>query len=577
MWNPIIMIFISNRTLNSLRLMNNRHLMFAGVVILSCIVSCQKSKPTGKGSDAEVIRVRLADNAGTRADVAEDCYEEAGRELLFSVPFVTEEGDTLKVDAWISDMDETVYSGMQDSSVEPATRGMIRKTDNMKSDKNYFFTTVYDASGSVYNDVIGGASMGNVTVQYVGEQQTWQLGTGYGDTFGEYCYYHWPSDGSDLIFCSKYGEGASNVNWNIGEEKLTFSYVSPVSSDRLHDAAAQSDLLFAMNRQNLNTRPKTDGRSYADIHFDHALTAVRFTRGNLANGTVQNISLKGFRGAGNATANYTQGAKVINDKLDFTWTATGDPLDFTQVFNRVLTDDDPHQDPNSHEVTGASLDPTSNQEYTFFMVPQLLPEGASIEIYIKERIHPIVIDLTGAKDGSGNDMDSNIRDWSGYAGKIITISVNTVVQGGLVDIELSDTVTANVKENVTIHNTAASKDSYVRVAIIANWVNEVGTVIYPYPIDNIFADSHFNFTGVNTGDWTFQNGFYYYEKKLLVNQTVKLINSFTSPVRGDSDFPNDNTAVDHLQMTILVQAVDCDRKADLVDPSKYGWPNVFTE
>ena len=554
--------------------MKKRHLLFAGVMVLSCIVSCQKNKTTGGRSGSEAIYVRLTDKTETRSETADGT---APRELLFSVPVVTEEGDTLKVDAWVSDMEQTVFSGVGDNSSAPETRGMIRTTANMAENKNYFYTTVYTPSGTVYSDEEG-ASMGHVTVQYDGSQNIWQLGTGAGDTFGEYCYYHWPADGSDIVFCSTYGTGASAVTWNIPEEKVTFSYVTPVSSDRLGDAAAEDDLLFAMNRQNVNSRPKTsDGRSYADIHFDHALTAVRFTRGNLENGTIQTVSLKGFYGAGSATGVYAQGASVHQDKLTFTWTPSGDPQDFTQVFNRVLTDEDPHQDTGSHAVTGASLDPTTNQSYTFFVIPQLLPEGATIEIYIKERIHPITIDLTKATDGSGNPMDSKLRDWSTYAGKIITFSVNTVVEGGLVDIELSDQVNAHVKSNVSVFNTNDSKESYVRVAVIANWVNSVGTVIYPYPIDNIFSDSHFDFSGVTTSDWVFDNGFYYYKKRLPVNTSVKLIHTFTSPLRGDSDFPNDNTQVDHLEMTILAQAVECDRKADLIDPSKYGWPNVFVE
>jgi len=559
--------------------MKKRYLILAGVALLSCLVSCQRSKTNVTPSSAEVIHVRLSDNASTRAEDAEDTSEEmpdnSGQELLFSIPVVTEDGDSLRVDAWISDMGDAVYSDVLDDSDVPETRGMIRTTDNMKENKNYFFTTVYTDAGSVYSDELTGASMGNVTVQYVQSKASWALGTGSGDSFDE-TLYHWPSDGSYLRFCSMYGNGASSVDWH-GGQSLSFSYAATVTTDHT-DAATQKDLLFAINRQNQNSRPKaSDGRSYADIHFDHALTAVRFTRGNLENGTIQDVNMKGFYAAGTATATVTPGATVHQDKLTFTWTPAGDPVTLSQTYNRVLTDADPKQTPGNHQVDGALLDPTTNQEYTFFMVPQRLPDGASIEIYIAERIHPITIDLTAAKDGSGNAMDPKLRDWSTYAGKIITISVNTVVNGGLVDVVLADEVEAHVKKNVVVTNNPIdhSKDIYVRVAVIANWVNDVGTVIYPYPIDNIFNDSRFDFTGVTTSDWVFNGGFYYYKKKLLTGQSVKLINTFTSPVLGDTDFPNDNTEVDHLEMTILVQGVEYDRKADLL--GQYNWPNVFVE
>ena len=555
--------------------MKTRYFILAGAAILS-FVSCQRGKTPISPSSAEVIYVRLADKADTRAAEATDVEEEelatSEKELLFSIPVVTDEGDTLRVDAWLSDMDEAVLPALEDDSQDPETRGMIRTTDNMKENKNFFFTTVYDANG-IYSDELTGASMGNVTVQYVQSQSSWVLGTGSGDTFGENLY-HWPSDGSDIIFCSQYGNGTSNVNWHNGAS-LSFSYAAPVTTD-MSDAAAQKDLLFAINKQNMNSRNKS-GKRYADIHFDHALTAVRFVRGNLENGTVQTVSMKGFYSAGNATASYTQGESVHKDKLTFTWTPTGDPVTLTQQYNRVLTDADKKQTVGKHEVDGALLDPTTNQEYTFFMIPQRLPDGASIEIYLKERIHPITIDLTAATDGSGNAMATELRDWSTYAGKIITISVNTVMSGGLVDIDLADVLEAHVKKNVVITNNEYdhSKDSYIRVAVIANWVNKQGTIIYPYPIDNIFNDSRFDFTGVTTSDWVFNGGFYYYTKQLRTGQSVKLINTFTSPVLGDPDFPNDNTAVDHLQMTILVQGVECDRKNDLLNV--YNWPNVFVE
>ena len=205
------------------------------------------------------------------------------------------------------------------------------------------------------------------------------------------------------------------------------------------------------------------------------------------------------------------------------------------------------------------------------MIPQLLATGASIEIYIKERIHPIIDDLTGANDGSGHPIDSKLKDWSTYAGKVITISLNSVFEGEHVDIEITDQVNANVKTIPTVTNTAeVGKDCYVRVAIVANWVKADGTVIYPYPIDNIATNPRF--TGFDSSKWVFDNGFYYYKYKLK-GASVKLFDKFTAPVSGDTDYESTVPDIDHLVVTIVAQGVDWEKKAEMI--STYGWPDVF--
>ena len=172
--------------------------------------------------------------------------------------------------------------------------------------------------------------------------------------------------------------------------------------------------------------------------------------------------------------------------------------------------------------------------------------------------------LTNATDGSGNPLDNKLKDWSGYAGKIITISVNSVKQGELVDVDITDQVTGVVKTNATITNTKYGDPVYVRVAIIANWVKATGTIIYPYPIDNIAGDS--NFQGVNT-DWVYDSsdGFYYYKHQMAPNSSAVLFTKFTAPA-----IPTDIPDIDHMQMTLLVQGFDASKKAEM--GSTYGWP-----
>ena len=524
-------------------------LVIFGLIALSCIASsCKRDKVPGKNGD--VIYVRVNDRALTRS--ADTLETAPARELLFSVPAVLDNGDSVLVKAYLSDMDETM----------PETRGAALTTATIGDKLGSFPTTLYK-DGSVYIDEWANIPVADVPVRY--ESATWKFGNE-GDV------YHWPGDGSSVTFCSYAPAGATgltNINWN-GGERLTFNYAmepaAPVDG-WYSDAANQPDLVFAMDPQSKDSR-STGGKHYADIQFSHALTAVRFVRGNMDNCTVESIALNGFYGAGTATATLTQGATTHDNKLNFTWTTSGEPKNFVQTFRHTLTDSDAHQDTGAQAVNGASLDPTTDQSYTFMMIPQLLADGATIEIKVGERLHPLSLVLTGS------DMDAKLKDWRTYAGKVITISVSSVGGGGLVDIFLDDQVDANVKTNVVITNTPVGNDAYVRVAIIANWVNEFDVVVYPYPIDNIADDPKCE--GFDRANWVFNNGFYYYKHKLTSDgSSEKMFSKFTAPRSGEAGYPTDVPNVDHLQMTILVQGVDAAKIGTMI--SDYGWPNVFVD
>ncbi|MBR5175338.1 MAG: fimbrillin family protein [Bacteroidales bacterium] len=521
-----------------------------GVIALGCIASCQRDKKVSTSDDRDVILVRVNESSQTRS-----AEEASPQELLFSVPAILDNGDSVVVNAFISDMDE----------FELETRGAAITNANIGTRLGSFPTSVYK-DGATYVDETG-LSMANVTVRYQ-TSGDWELVDG---------LYHWPSDGSDITFCSYAPTGVTgltNINWHNGAS-LSFNYSLPApagadASGNYSDAMNQPDILFAMDPQNENDRVKaSDGKRYADIQFNHALVAVRFTRGNIDDCTIETIALKGFYGAGSATATLTEGATVhgnattYGDKLNFTWTTSGTTKDYVQSFNKELKSTDASQDPTQHTVTGASLDASSDGSRTFMMIPQVLATGATLEIKVKERIHPLTVVLTNTTDGSGNPIDNKLKDWSGYAGKIITISVNSVKQGELVDVEITDQVSGKVKTNAKVTNTKYGDPVYVRVAIIANWVKADGTIIYPYEVDNIAGDS--NFEGVNT-DWVYDSdGFYYYKHKMAPNTSVTLFTKFTSPA-PPSTIPD----IDHLQMTLLVQGFDASKKAEM--GSTYGWP-----
>ena len=532
--------------------MKTRLILF-GLIALSCLASCRRDGFSTSGKD--VIYVRVNDRALTRSDASE-AEAASGQEVLFSIPAVLDNGDSIQVTAYLSDMDESA----------PDTRGAALTTASLGSRLGRFPTTLYK-DGAVYLEEWTQVAMADVPVCY--DAGVWSLGG-----LEEDQVYHWPSDGSAVTFCSYAPSNVTtltDIDWH-GGEKLSFSYSLPEPAGAVDgvfsDALNQPDLLFAMDPQSKDSRV-VGKKHFADIQFNHALTAVRFIRGRyLDNCTIDAISLKGFYGAGTAEAVLVPGSSTHENKLDFTWTPSGPLKNYTQTFNRVLTDADANQAMSGHDATGASLDPTDDQSYTFMMIPQLLADGATIEIVVGERLHPLSLVLSGA------DMDARLKDWRTYAGKVITISVSSVGGGGLLDVEIDDQVAANVKTDVVITNTPIGNDAYVRVAIIANWVNAQGAAVYPYPIDIIASDSHCE--GFDSANWVFNDGFYYYKHKLESGApSQKMFSKFTAPVSGDAGYPADVPNVDHLQMTILVQGVDAGRISDMI--TYYGWPNVFVD
>ena len=508
-------------------------------IAILCMTSCQNDTDgIIKSGDKGIIGI-LVEEITTKAP--EDLPEQ---ELLFSVPVVMDNGDTLGLTAFIRDM----------AGNEVLTKGAPATTANLGPVYGNFVTNVFK-DGDVYYDPFSEKYMDNVTVQYGGG--SWTLVGG---------PYYWPENGDDITFCSyspKINAGLTNLNWNSGQS-LSFKYSLPAPSNdgsHYYDAENQSDILFAMDTQNKNSRIESDGESYADIHFSHALTGVRFVRGDIDDCTIQNIKMIGFYDSGSADATIENGSIS-----GYTWSTQGASIkDYTQTFNNFIDSSIPHQD-NSAQVTGGSLDPTSDQSYTFMMIPQLLADGAAIEITVKERIHPIRVELTEA------GIDSKIKDWRTYAGKMITICLDSSFDGEHLDVEIEDTCTANVKYNPVITNTAeVGVAAYIRVAIVANWVKESGTVIYPYTVSDISSDSRF--TGFDATKWTYNGGFYYYKYQLPKGASVKLFDKFTAPAPGDSDYPSTIPDIDHLVMTLVVQGVDARKKAEMI--STYGWPNVF--
>lgn len=248
------------------------------------------------------------------------------------------------------------------------------------------------------------------------------------------------------------------------------------------------------------------------IHFYHALSAVRFIVDGLKDGrTVTSVKIKSVADSGEAE---------YNGNGDFAWTPGDTNADFTAE---------------------------DAETCTFFVIPQSV-EGISFVILIN--------------DANGNEysVDARVPDLDGgwKAGYFYTYNISG--GEGTVDVEVSETFNAEegTKEHVGATNTGKLQ-SYVRAIVLANWYNAAGKVVAPY-------------TGTityNTTDWAEVDDIYYHKAPVTAGATSKdLISSFSV---DDSTAPTTTGFALHLEMKVMVQAVEYDKKNVNVQAA---WPEA---
>lgn len=148
-----------------------------------------------------------------------------------------------------------------------------------------------------------------------------------------------------------------------GSPKLTYT-VAPEVKD-------QQDLLMTSCVAN----PNEDGLQ--NLTFSHALTAIKFVAAkDCPEGLIKSISIKGV---------YSQATSVVGS---MEWTGHSNLRDYTLEFSEPVG-------VGTKETPGISL---TSDDNAFIMMPQTMPEGASIEI---EFIDIVDIERTFSADISG--------------------------------------------------------------------------------------------------------------------------------------------------------------------------------
>ena len=160
--------------------------------------------------------------------------------------------------------------------------------------------------------------------------------------------YYWPGADYELQF---YAWAPQDVFTSTPDspENLTFAYTVPA------DATAQQDLVVA------NENCAGNYNQAVSLSFNHICTAVKFVVGEqMQEGTIKSVSLEGVK--------YTGSYDMTTGK----WSLTDDTYSFTQELNKGMTGGETE----NTEITAT--------EGTFMMLPQFLPDGASVEVVFQD-------------------------------------------------------------------------------------------------------------------------------------------------------------------------------------------------
>ena len=521
--------------------------MIFSVLCAICLAGCNREEPSVSLSDNMDVAVNAGRYVDTKAWAGDTA---AGEELLCTRQFVTEEGDTLYISAYLSDMEVSLPSQME--GLEKETKGAPVSSSNLGTLYGQISTTVYDADGKYVSEDKDGntTTMEDVSVTYASGK--W----GFGGTT-----YYWPKAGGDLYFCSMAPVellsgsdetgSVTNLSWNGTDKKYSFNYIMPApeTDEAPNDAMNQKDLLVAVDKNNKKNSTQ------AKINLCHALTGVRFVMGSSTAGVkLTSVSLNNFYSEGTATIERGRNKADDADSTMVNWTSLSSPKSFTQSY----TDEEV-----ASWTTNADFDKTVNKEKTFMVIPQTLGENAELAIYLASALHPEVL-----KFDMITTEEPALADWSKYAGKMITFRINSYV--GLVSVKVKDDCdTANgVKSNIEIKNDG-NADIFIRAKLVGNWINEDGDVLASWKEDNSYGEfesaagtKNADLASVLDENWQkAADGFYYYKYYVKSDDVLKhnMFKTFTlkgKPVDSSGQWAGEvKMQIDALELSILVQAV----------------------
>jgi len=489
--------------------------------ILAC--SCTKEQFVGT-STSDVMDGLLV----SESQLTAKCSGGAGEVLIQDMPHVTQNGDTIYISAFLSDMEE-----IESTETKGAPINQTLLSAGYKSYDSLWVRAYAPGSSSPYVSSAGGKSSTMDNALVINDGSKWSFKD----------KYYWPSDDSDLYFISiaPY-EAAEKLtwaqSWNSTKNQYSFKYQSIENSPTgKANAEEQVDLLVGCKKQN-----KLSNDAKVKIEYKHVCVGVRFEMGDIY-GNIEFVQLKNF---------FKNCTVTVGESGFTTATYKSDLYSFTQTYNFST---------EGHN-TGDDFDDTANHDKTFMIVPQKVVGRSGyvdgeLVIQMGNTLHP--------EELSFGDMGiDKLKDWSSYSGKIITFRI-TSEKANNVSVTVSDDVVGHTKQNIVVKNDGKS-DIMIRIKPVGNWLNSDGEIIASWNESNAYgyfeAKNGFP-NNLNNVNWKKgSDGFYYYRKYLKRGKTVSenLFDSFTvekKPVDATGTWAQGGTKMEitTMELVLMVQAI----------------------
>lgn len=218
--------------------------------------------------------------------------------------------------------------------------------------------------------------------------------------------YYWPGKNNTLRFYAWSPNGTDGLTVPADPASTSLSYTVP------EDAAAQQDIVVATTEEIIGNYNKV-----VPLAFDHICTAVRFVTGaQMQPGTIKSVSLEGVKYAGSY------------DMATGQWSLSGDSKSFTQTLDKGMT---------GGETEGSEITTT---EGTFMMLPQTLPDGATVKVEFSDNVA-----------GKDRTLEASIAGMEWPKGKTVTYKLTITPDYDMSITCENDKVDAHVDiEEITI-------------------------------------------------------------------------------------------------------------------------------
>ncbi|MDE6699938.1 MAG: fimbrillin family protein, partial [Acetatifactor sp.] len=247
----------------------------------------------------------------------------------------------------------------------------------------------------------------------------------------------WPGD-NRLTFgaVAPYNHLSYLKNPVYGKNSISFSYEA-MKGDGTNDAEKQVDLLMATATMNREEAKPHNHR--VPLQFNHALSAIKFAVRDVLKGEVVSISIEGI----NCKGDCVYKADDSSENGSFEWKNQSGICNYTQLFN--------------HKIENGNFDPTDESqdrlltdampEKTFMVIPQEIPDDATIKIVIKR--DNVASGLKSEITVKGKIKANGMDEWKAGHEYVYTVSTSKDNWVYVLDAEGNE---AGGKENIFVYN-----------------------------------------------------------------------------------------------------------------------------